>query len=107
MQLKLNIYEKKEIVKTYTAETFDLSYGTIEDLISAVDLDKIDNAVEVGKMVVSILPQIKPILCEIFDGLTEAEIRKAHVKEIIPVFVEAFKYAFSELGKLGDGNEGN
>ena len=31
MDLKLNIYDKKEITKTYTAETYDLMFGTVED----------------------------------------------------------------------------
>ena len=103
MSMVLNIYNKKQIVKTYTAETFDLSYGTIEDLIAVVDFDKLDNTLELGKMVVKLLPQIKPLLCEIFDGLTEEEIRHAHVKEIIPVFVQAFKFAFDEISSFGDG----
>lgn len=103
MSMVLNIYDKREIVKTYTAETFDLSYGTIEDLIAVVDFDKFDDTLEIGKMVVKLLPQIKPLLCEIFDGLTDEEIRHTHVKEIIPVFVQAFKYAFSEISSFGDG----
>ena len=39
MELKLNIYNKKEIVKTYTAETYDLMFGTVEDLIDLINLD--------------------------------------------------------------------
>lgn len=107
MSMTLNIYDKKEVVKTYTAETFDLSYGMIEDLVSIVDFDKLNDNLEIGKMVIKLLPQIKPLLCEIFDGLTDEEIRHTHVKEIIPVFVQAFKFAFNEISSLGADNEGN
>ena len=40
MDLKLNIYEKRKIVKTYTAETYDLMFGTVEDLLNIIDIDK-------------------------------------------------------------------
>ena len=41
MDLKLNIYEKRKIVKTYTAETYDLMFGTVEDLLDVIDIDNI------------------------------------------------------------------
>ena len=41
MDLKLNIYEKRKIVKTYTAETYDLMFGTVEDLLNIIDIDNI------------------------------------------------------------------
>lgn len=114
MKLSLNIYKGKEVEKTYTTDTYDLMYGTLEDLISAVDADKLDaisggnkNNFELGKLVLSLLPQIKPILKSIFDGITDEEIKRTKVKELIPVFIEAFKYAFSEINGLSDSNSGN
>lgn len=107
MDLKLNIYKNnKEIEKTYTASEFDLMWGTMEDLINAVDLDKINDSIEVGKMVVKILPQVKPLLKQVFDGLTDEELKRTKVKELTPVFINVFKYAFSEINMLGD-NQGN
>ena len=32
MNLKLNIYKKREIIKTYESDTYDLLFGTVEDL---------------------------------------------------------------------------
>lgn len=108
MELKLNIYSGKKIEKTYTTDTYDLMYGTIEDLTNAIDIekfnsiDKIENT-ELGGIVLKLLPQVKPLLKTIFDGITDEEIKRTKVKELIPVFVEAFKYAFSEIKGLGDG----
>ena len=41
MDLNFNIYDKKEITKTYTAETYDLMFGTVEDLLDVIDIDNI------------------------------------------------------------------
>lgn len=107
MELKLNIYKNsKEVEKTYTAGEYDLMWGTIEDLTSVVDLDRIDDNVAVGKMILNVLPQIKPILKQIFEGLTDEEIKRTKVKELIPLFIDVFTYAFSQLNAV-TGNSGN
>lgn len=69
MEMKLNIYKKGEIVKTYTASEFDLMWGTVEDLLNVIDVDKLDDAVAIGKAVISVLPQVKPLLKQIFRAL--------------------------------------
>ena len=102
MELTLNIYDGGKVAKTYKANEFDLLWGTMEDLVNCID----DN-VEVGKMVLKVLPQIKPLLKQIFPGVTDSEIRCTKVKELVPIFVSAFKYAFSEIGSLVDGKQGN
>lgn len=116
MELTLNIYKKensREVEKTYTTDTVDLMYGTIEDLIDALDIEKFSNVkelnnTELGAMVISLLPHIRPILKDIFGGLTDDEIRRTKTKELIPVFVQAFKFAFSEINALNtSGNAGN
>lgn len=114
MNLSLNIYKGKEVEKTYTTDTYDLMYETLEDLLYAVDVDKLEkisggnkNDFELGKLVISLLPQIKPILKSIFDGITDEEIRRTKVKELIPVFIQAFKFAFSEINSLNADSSGN
>ena len=37
MELKLKIYEGKNVVKTYTAETIDFSFGVVEDILDILD----------------------------------------------------------------------
>lgn len=117
MKLTLNVYKtNREIEKTYTTDTYDIMYGVLEDMIAAVDpemlegksnIKDIDN-VQLGSIVIKLLPQIKPLLRDIFEGLTDEEIRRTKVKELIPVFVEAFKFAFDEIKGMGDeSNAGN
>lgn len=106
--MKLNIYERGQVVKTYEAETADILYGTVEDLIELIDLDKLQNLeskesqLEIGKTILKGVPILMPFLKEIFIGLTDEELRKTKVKELIPLFIEIFKYAFSELSFGGD-----
>lgn len=105
--IKLNIYSKEnknEVEKTYTAETYDLMLGTVEDIMDIIDLDKLDNNIEVGKMIIKMYPQLKPFLKDIFEGLTDDELKRIKVKEIIPVFKEVFKAIAESIGILNAGN---
>ncbi|MDE6019676.1 MAG: hypothetical protein K2H01_01585 [Ruminococcus sp.] len=106
MELTLNIYKNnKEIEKTYKASEFDLMWGTMEDLLSAVGVDGLDNlndTAALSKIISALLPQVKPLLKQIFDGVTDSEIRRTKAKELVPIFIEAFTYAFSELGVLSN-----
>lgn len=105
MELKLNIYEKKEIVKTYTAETYDLMFGTVEDLIDVIDLDKMDGAsdTEIIKLAMDTVMNgfgiIKPLIKDIFDGLSDDELRKTKVSEIAVVLVEVVKFTITQMSK--------
>ncbi len=97
MELKLNIYNKKQVEKTYTAETYDLMFGTVEDLIDVINLDKLQTGSDaeivkvVGDVVAHGLDIIKPLLKEIFEGLTDDELRNTKVKEISAVLIDVVK----------------
>ena len=115
MELKLNVYkadDNRVVEKTYTTDTYDLMYSTLEDLAGAIDTKVLSSAnkpdkVEVGKVIISLLPQIKPLLRGMFAGITDEEIRRTKVKELVPVFVEAFTYAFDQMKSVNGNNEGN
>lgn len=105
MEMKLNIYEKKKIIKTYTAETYDLLFGTVEDLVDILELDalKTGSDVEVIKLATNVITKgmdiIKPLLKDIFEGLTDDELRNTHVSEIVTVLVEVIKFAINQITK--------
>ena len=109
MDLKLNIYEKKKIVKTYTAETYDLMFGTVEDLIDLIDLDQLKNGTDadiiklVGKVIINGMGIIKPLLKDIFEGLTDEEVKKTKVSEISTALVEIVKFSISQITKGTNG----
>lgn len=109
MDLKLNIYNKREIVKTYSAETYDLMFGTVEDLLDVINLDKLQTGSDaellkiVGEAVVKGMGVIKPLLKDIFDGLTDDELRNTKTSDIARIIVEVVKYAINEIGKGAQG----
>jgi len=110
MELKLNIYNKKQIVKTYTAETYDILFGTVEDLIDVLDLDGLKTGSDVEliqvatKLIVTSKDDIiKPLLKDIFDGLTDDELKNTKVKELASVFINIVRYS---IDQITSGNNG-
>jgi len=109
MELKLNIYEKKKVIKTYTAEAYDITFGTMEDLIDALGIDGLNtgNDIELIMIATKVIAGnkeiIKDLLKDIFDGLTDEEIKKTYVKDLATVLVKAVKYAIAEIGKGVNG----
>ncbi len=105
MELKLNIYNGRKVEKTYTAETYDLMFGTVEDLLAAIDLDNLKNGSDaeiiklVGNVVTKSMDVIKPLLKDVFEGLTDDELRNTKVKEIAAVLIEVVKFSIAQIGK--------
>jgi len=92
--IRLNVYgkeNKKEVEKTYEVEGYDLLMGTVEDFIKYVDIDKLNDDVEIIKMVIGCLSQIKPLLLDVFEGITEDELKRTKVKEVIACVVAIIK----------------
>lgn len=107
MQLLLNIYDPqtKLISKQYTAETVDIMFGTIEDLIEVLDIDKLNDNMEWAKFIALSLKKLKPLLKEIFTGVTDEELKNTKVKELVPLFINIFKYMVKEFNFLGDNSK--
>ena len=98
-ELKLNIYSGsgREIVKTYTAEQFDIMFGTVEDILETIDFDNLSDEQQVVKTVTAMLGKLKPFLKQIFDGLTDEEIKCTKVKELVPLFADIVFYMLDEM----------
>lgn len=99
----LNIYEKRKIIKTYKAEAYDLMYGTITDIANVVNLDDIKTGSneEILKLVIKLLPtgleSINKLIKDIFDGLTDEELKKTKVKEVAQVLVDVIVFTYNQL----------
>lgn len=105
--IKLNIYKKdnkKEVEKTYTAESYDLMLGTVEEFMQIIDIDKVNDNLEVAKMVVKCYGQIKPLLKDVFVGVTDDELNRVKVKELIPVIIEICTTIIEDLDLVKSGN---
>lgn len=105
--IKLNIYKsdnKNEVEKTYTAETYDLMLGTLEDIINVIDLDKMNDNMAVAGMVLKCYKQLKPFIKDIFPGVTDEELSRVKMKELIPMFKNVFATIIDDLGLIKSGN---
>ena len=101
--MKLTIYENKKPVKTYTAEAYDLMFGTVEDIAEAMNLDnlKTGSDVEIIGLAVDLIKRnmttVKDLLKDVFDGLTDDEIKHARVRDIARVLLDVVKYTIGQL----------
>lgn len=105
--LKLNIYSAEDntkVEKTYTAESYDLMLGTVEDLMQLIDVDSMNDNLEVTKMVVKYFGKLKPFIKDIFTGVTDDELKRVKVKELITMFIQVFKNIVEGLDLLKTGN---
>jgi len=107
MQLVLNIYdpETKIIAKQYVAESVDILFGTFEDIIEVVDENKINDNLELAKVIIVSLKKIKPLLKQVFVGLTDEELKNTKVKELVPLFINIIKEMVNEFKGLGDDSK--
>ena len=103
--MKLNIYNKKEIIKTYTADKYDLEFGVLEDVANAVKIDELKTGSDAEilkitlELVMKSMDTVKDLMKDVFDGITDEELRHTRVSEIAAVVVDIVKLTLAELGK--------
>ena len=106
--MKLNIYGKvdgkKQIVKTYETTEYDLMFGTIEDLLETVDIGSIGEEITdeailkiVAGLMINSAGTVKAFLMDMFEGITEDEIKNTTVKEVARVFVDVIIYTITQM----------
>ena len=111
--MKLNIYDHKEVIKTYEANEYELMFGTVEDMIDAAKLDKIESGTDAEivmaatNLVTTSMDTVKDLLKDVFDGLTDDEIRNTRVSEIVNVVVDILMYAVSQITLFGGSKRKN
>lgn len=107
MTLTLNIYsatDKNAVEKTYTAESYDLMLGTVEDIMAIIDIDKMTDSEAMTRMVVQAFGKLNPFIKDVFPGVSDDELKRVKVKELIPTFVDIFKSILDDLKIIQSGN---
>ena len=110
--MKLNIYDKKEIIKTYETDTYDLMFGVIEDVADAINLDQLETGSDVeiiklvGQLVINSMDTVKNLLKDIFDGITDEELKKVKVTEIAHVLIDVVTFTVAQLNVSFKGKDG-
>ena len=111
--MKLDIYDHKTVVKTYETDTYEIMFGTVEDLINAAKLDTIENGsdaeivVAATNLVTTSMDTVKDLLKDIFEGITDEEIKHTRVSDIVNVMVEVILYAVGQISIFGGNKRKN
>ena len=100
MELKLKVIDSNGNAKIYTADTIDCQFGIVEDILNVLDVDNLDNKASLAAMIIRSSKQLKPFLKDLFDGVTDEELRTAKMSNIVEIFKGLYNYAISELGAL-------
>jgi hypothetical protein len=95
--MKLNVYKnQKEIEKTYEVDNYDIMYGTIQDILAVLDdgLENLNDNEQALKLITTNRTKLEDLLLDIFgaEGLTMEELRRTKLKELVPVFIDLFRY---------------
>lgn len=103
--MKLNIWKnQKEIEKTLEVDTYDIMFGTVEDILSLVDkLDDLENDDQLFILIKENLPFVKHLIKDIFSEfkLVDADLKKIKLKEIVPLFIDVISYCKENIS-FGD-----
>ena len=104
MELKLDIYKKRKVEKTYTCDTYDLMFGTVEDFLELVNVDELKTGTDaeilvlVGKAIPKGMGRIKALLKDVFEELTDEDLKNTRVNDIAQVLVNIIKSSIAEIG---------
>ena len=103
--LTLNIYKnQKEVEKTLVAESYDLMFGTVEEVLNIFDPDTMTDTIAIATTICKCFKELKPILKEIFPDVTDEELKRVKVKELVPLFFEICKHISDDIAMLNQGN---
>ncbi|WP_286144700.1 hypothetical protein [Bacteroides caecimuris] len=104
MELKLNVYEnkggKRIVKKEYVTDTLFISFGIVEDILAKIDFKESGDTTE--QAIKKSLPFVKPILKEIFVGLTDKELRTCNTVDLIVVAKQIIQYCIELLYGVSD-----
>ena len=105
--IELNVYKKdskKDIEKTYRVEGYELMLGTVEDFMNIIDVEKLANNVEAAKMLMKCYKQLMPLLKDIFPTITDEELKRVKVNELIGTFMQVGTAIIEGFDVLKQGN---
>lgn len=107
--MKLDVYKtfdngrisQIEIEKTFETNTYDLMYGTVEDILDVLDGLTGDDVTENDYMRVinQNRTKLNALILDVFPDMGEDDLRAIKVKDLIPMFVELFGFVRNSFGE--------
>ena len=104
--LTINIYRNQtEVEKTYTCDAYDLMYGTVEDILDVLDgITGKASESDMLQAIVSNRDKLNALIKDVFPDITDDDMRRIKVKELVPFFVELFKFVRSSISSSASKN---
>lgn len=104
MEIKLNIYKDKKVEKTYTATDFKLYTRDVEDILALINVESFQKgkneeqlAIDIIGLVARSFSKFKPIVQNVFEGLTDEEYGRTSIQELGVAIFQIFTYAIGEM----------
>ena len=101
--MKLTVYKERsqtEIDKVYEVDNYDLMYGTVEDILAILDeIDDLNDDSNLLRLVQKHRSKVNDLLFDIFPDLTDEELKRTKVKELVPVFIDLFSFVREGFGE--------
>lgn len=100
-KLVLTIKDTKgKVVKEIEAHTFELSFGTINNLMELLDINEESSAFEVLRKVSTAWKEVTGILNEVFPGVEKDEWKLVKINDLMPLVLQIVKFTFSEIMRI-------
>lgn len=104
-EIKLEIYGKGgKVEKTYKTDGYNLMLGTVEDFLSIIDPDKLDDTKAIVDMVRRGMTEVKLFLKDMFPEITDEELKHTSVEGIVRCIVQTATAVGDSLKNLKSGN---
>ena len=113
--MKLDIYKydaetgrtsQTEVEKTVTAETYDLMFGTVEDILGLLDVVGDTSDVDaIIKVATENWEKLCILLLDVFPQMTRDEMKRIKVRDVVPVLIELFRYVVEGFGGRKSGSK--
>lgn len=100
-ELKLKVYENdmKTVKKECTAQTVEISFGTVRRLMRIFDIEKSENS-EILKIVISAWDSIIDVLNNVFPEMTDDDWDHVSIRELAAVIYQMIKSIIADLMKI-------
>lgn len=106
--MRLPIYKKENgkrtIEKVYETDEAFIGFGVVDDILGKIDIENSGDMTdkELIKLIISSKKDINKILKDIFEGLTDSEIKNTNIFDLVALIKDLIKYAVNLIYGLSD-----
>lgn len=106
MNIELNVYKGKDVVKTYSAEEVHITVGTVEELLKVIDIDDLIGlsdsrlGVEILKLAVKNFSKFKTVIKDVFPEMTDEEYSSLRVEDLARAIFRILTYTLGTFASI-------